>query len=54
MIDHGETTLAQMLRAIARLTDVELLQLKAAVRKEAERRHLKESRHASPQVARRH
>ncbi len=54
MIEHGEITLAQMLRAIARLTDAELLQLKAAARKEAERRHLKESRHANAQVARRH
>ncbi|HZP10766.1 hypothetical protein [Methyloceanibacter sp.] len=54
MIEHGETTLAQLLRAIALLTDAELLQLKAAVRKEAERRRLKESRHANAQVARRH
>lgn len=46
MIDEADITLTNMLRAIARLTDAELLQLKAAARKEAEKRGLKESRHA--------
>jgi hypothetical protein len=54
MIDDGEITLIKMLRAIARLTDAELLQLKAAARKEAEKRHLKESRHATAPETRRH
>jgi hypothetical protein len=46
MIEEADITLTKMLRAIARLTDAELLQLKAAARKEAEKRGLKESRHA--------
>jgi hypothetical protein len=46
MIEGAEITLTKMLRAIAQLTDAELLQLKAAARKEAERRGLKPSRHA--------
>jgi hypothetical protein len=46
-------TLGQMLRAIARLTDFELLQLKAAARKEMEKRSLKLSRHANTAVSRR-
>jgi hypothetical protein len=46
MIEDGDITLTKMLRALARLTDAELLQLKAAARKEAEKRGLKESRHA--------
>ena len=46
MIEDADITLTKILRAIARLTDAELLQLKAAARKEAERRGLKESRHA--------
>jgi hypothetical protein len=53
MIEEGEITLNLILRAIARLTDAELLQLKAAARKEAERRHLKESRHAPALESRR-
>ena len=47
MIADGEISLIKMLRAIARLTDAELLQLKAAARKEAEKRRLKESRHST-------
>jgi hypothetical protein len=54
MIDDAEITLSKMLRAIARLTDAELLQLKAAARKEAERRGLKPSRHALTAETRRH
>jgi hypothetical protein len=46
MIEDADITFTKILRAIARLTDAELLQLKAAARKEAERRGLKESRHA--------
>jgi hypothetical protein len=46
MIEDADITLTRILRAIARLTDAELLQLKAVARKEAERRGLKESRHA--------
>jgi hypothetical protein len=46
-------TLGQMLRAIARLTDFELLQLKAAARKEMEKRSLKLSRHANTAGSRR-
>jgi len=45
MIEDADITLTKILRAIARLTDAELLQLKAAARKEVERRGLKESRH---------
>jgi hypothetical protein len=45
MIEGADITLTKILRAIARLTDAELLQLKAAARKEVERRGLKESRH---------
>jgi hypothetical protein len=54
MIEDGEITLFKMLRAIARLTDAELLQLKAAARKEAEKRHLKERRHSSAPETRCH
>jgi hypothetical protein len=46
MTEDAEITLAEILRAIARFTDAELLQLKAAARKEAEKRGLKPSRHA--------
>lgn len=46
MIEDAEITLSRILRAISRLTDAELLQLKAAARKEAEKRGLKTSRHA--------
>jgi len=46
MIEDTEITLANLLRAIPRLTDGELLQLKAAARKEAEKRGLKPNRHA--------
>jgi hypothetical protein len=46
MTEEAEITLAKMLRAIPRLTDSELLQLKAATRKETEKRGLKPSRHA--------
>jgi hypothetical protein len=46
MIENAEITLTKILGAIARLTDTELLQLKAAARKEAEKRGLKPSRHA--------
>ena len=53
MTENDEITLAQMLRAIARLTDVELLQLKAAARKEMEKRSLKLSRHGTVVSARR-
>ena len=45
MTEKAEMTLAQILRAIASLSDLELLQLKAAARKEAEKRNLKLSRH---------
>jgi hypothetical protein len=45
MTENAEMTLAQILRAIASLSDLELLQLKAAARKEAEKRNLKLSRH---------
>jgi hypothetical protein len=54
MIEDAEITLTKMLRAIARLTDAELLQLKAAARKEAEKRGLKPSRHAITAETRRH
>ena len=54
MIADEKVTLVEMLRAIARLTDAELLQLKAAARKEAEKRRLKESRHATAPESRRH
>jgi hypothetical protein len=53
MIEDADITLTKILRAIARLTDAELLQLNAAARKEAERRGLKESRHAVPADTRR-
>jgi hypothetical protein len=46
MIEDAEITLRQILRAISRLNDAELFQLKAAARKEAEKRGLKESRHS--------
>jgi hypothetical protein len=46
MMEKVEMTLGQILRAIASLNDLELLQLKAAARKEAEKRNLKLSRHA--------
>jgi hypothetical protein len=45
MIEDAEITLARILRAISQLKDAELLQLRAAVRKEAEKRGLKTSRH---------
>ena len=45
MTKDATITLAEILRAIARFTDAELLQLKAAARKEAEKRGLKPSRH---------
>jgi hypothetical protein len=38
-------TLRDILRAIAQMTDTELIQLKCAARKEMERRNLKLSRH---------
>jgi hypothetical protein len=50
----AEITLAQILRTLSRLTDAELLQLKAAARKEAEKRGLKASRHPIGPEARRH
>jgi hypothetical protein len=53
MIGNGDITLIMMLRAIARLTDAELLQLKAATRKEAEKRGLKPGRHANTAETRR-
>ncbi len=53
MVEEGEITLSKILRAIARLTDAELIQLKAATRKEAEKRGLKPSRHAVTSEARR-
>jgi hypothetical protein len=46
MVENAEITLATILRAIPRLSDAELIQLKAAARKEAEKRGLKPSRHA--------
>jgi hypothetical protein len=46
MAEDDQITITQMLRAIAQLTDAELLQLKATARKEAEKRNLKPSRHA--------
>jgi hypothetical protein len=52
MDEKDVSALAQMLRAIALLTDAELLQLKAAARKEAEKRSLKPSRHATNAGAR--
>lgn len=54
MTEDAEITLTKILRAIARLTDTELLQLKAAARKEAEKRGLKPSRHAITAETRRH
>ncbi len=53
MIEDAEITLSKVLRAIARLTDAELLQLKAAARKEAEKRGLKPSRHSNAAETRR-
>jgi hypothetical protein len=47
MPEGEEITLIQMLRAIPRLSDIQLLQLKAAARKEMEKRSLKLSRHAN-------
>jgi hypothetical protein len=52
MIEDADITLTKILRAIAQLTDAELLQLKAAARKEAERRGLKESRHPATDTQR--
>ena len=52
--EDAEITLGKILRAISRLTDAELLQLKAAARKEAEKRGLKTSRHPIVPEARRH
>ena len=49
----AEITLPQILRTLSRLTDAELLQLKAAARKEAEKRGLKTSRHPIGPEARR-
>jgi hypothetical protein len=46
MIEDAEITLGRILRAISQLKDAELLQLRAAARKEAEKRGLKTSRHA--------
>jgi hypothetical protein len=54
MIDDAEIALARILRAIPRLSDAELLQLKAAIRKEIEKRGLKLSRHAVTAETRRH
>ena len=54
MNEDAEITLAQILRTLSRLTDAELLQLKAAARKEAEKRGLKTSRHPIGPEARRH
>jgi hypothetical protein len=45
MIEDAEITLGRILRAIFQLRDAELLQLRAAARKEAEKRGLKTSRH---------
>jgi hypothetical protein len=47
MTETDEITLVQMLRAIPQLRDFELLQLKAAARKEMEKRNLKSSRHVN-------
>ena len=54
MNEDAEITLAKILRAISRLTDADLLQLKAAARKEAEKRGLKTSRHPIVPEARGH
>jgi hypothetical protein len=54
MVEGGDITLSKILRVIARLSDAELLQLKAAARKEAEKRRLKESRHVTTPETRRH
>jgi hypothetical protein len=54
MIEDGKITLIMMLRAIGGLTDAELLRLKAAARKEAEKRHLKKSRHVTASETRHH
>ena len=54
MNEDAEITLAKILRAISRLTDAELLQLKAAARKEAEKRGLKTRRHPIGPETRRH
>jgi hypothetical protein len=54
MTENDEITLVQMLRALAGLTDLELLRLKAAARKEMEKRNLKLSRHAHAAGARRY
>jgi hypothetical protein len=54
MIKEAEATLAQILRAIPGLSDAELIQLKAAARKEAEKRGLKPGRHAAAAETGRH
>jgi hypothetical protein len=48
----NELTIREILRAIARLTDAELIQLKFAARKEMERRNLKLKRHSGQTIAR--
>jgi hypothetical protein len=53
MNEDAEITLAKILRTLSRLIDAELLQLKAAARKEAEKRGLKTSRHPIGPEARR-
>jgi hypothetical protein len=54
MEGSNELTIREILRAIARLTDAELIQLKSAARKEMERQHLKLNRHSvqAPPTAR--
>jgi len=47
MLEVTEITLRDVLQAIARMTDAELIQLKCAARKEMERRNLKLSRHTT-------
>jgi len=54
MTETDEITLVQMLRAIPQLSDFELLQLKAAARKEMEKRNLKASRHVNTAGVRRY
>lgn len=54
MSETAEINLAMILRAVSRLTDAELLQLRAAARKEAEKRGLKASRHGVAADTRRH
>jgi hypothetical protein len=46
-----EITLRDILQAIVRMTDAEVIQLKSAARREMERRNLKLSRHSAPAPA---